>query len=143
LLDVLFEALEVGEGNLILEVDIGLEHTGRAGLLLQLEISVVSIDCLVSIRMFPEEDVMVGACLDVLEVFLKLVFNFNETRDCDIVRVKVVKEVLRALEGGLDAAPESLQTRQFGLLSLAEHHLGFSGVVINVALPLRRDAFCC
>jgi len=62
LLDVLFEALEVGEGDLILEVDIGLEHAGRAGLLLQLEMTEVSLDCLVSFGMFPE-DVMVGAAL--------------------------------------------------------------------------------
>ena len=143
LLDVLFEALEVGKGDLILEVDIGLEHAGRAGLLLQLEMTAVSLDCLVSFGMFPEEDVMVGASLDVLEAFLKLVFNVDEAIDCNVVRVEVVEEGVGALEGGLDAASESLQTRQLGLLSRAEHSLGFSRVVINVALPPRRDAFCC
>jgi hypothetical protein len=143
LLDVLFEALEVGEGDLILEVDIGLEHAGRAGLLLQLEMTAVSLDCLVSFGVFPEEDVMVGAGLDVLEAFLKLVFDFDKAVDCDVVGVEVVEEGLGTLEGGLDAASESLQTRQLGLLSRAEHRLGFSRVVIDVALPLRRDAFCC
>ena len=78
---------------------------------------------------------MVGASLDVLEAFLKLVFNVDEAIDCNVVRVEVVEEGLGTLEGGLEAASESLQTRQLGLLSLAEHHLGFSGVVINVALP--------
>ena len=135
MLDVLFEALEVGDGDLILEVDIGLEHAGQAGLLLQLEMSAVSLNCLVSIRIFPEEDIVVGSNLDVLEAFLKLVFNFNEASDYDVVRGKVDEEGLSALEGGLDAASESLQTRQLGLLSRAEHCLGFSGVVINVALP--------
>ena len=69
LLDI-FEAFEVGQGNLILEVDIGLEHEGRAGLLLQLEMSAVSLDCLLSFVMFPEVDVMVGTGLDVPEAFL-------------------------------------------------------------------------
>jgi len=137
LLDILFEALEVGEGDLILEVDIGLEQAGRACLLLQLEMTAVSLDCLVSFGMFPEEDVMVGASLDVLEAFLKLVFNVDEAIDCNVVRVEVVEEGVGALEGSLDAASESLQTRQLGLLSRAEHSLGFSRVVINVALPPR------
>jgi len=97
----------------------------------------VSLDCLVSFGMFPEEDVMVGASLDVLEAFLKLVFNVDEAIDCNVVRVEVVEEGVGALEGSLDAASESLQTRQLGLLSRAEHSLGFSRVVINVALPPR------
>jgi len=142
-LDVLFEALEVEEADLILEVDIGLEHAGRAGLLLQLEVTAESLDCLVSFGIFAEEDVVVSAGLDVLEAFLKLVFNFDEAIDCDVVGVEVVEEGLGALEGGLDAASEFLQTRQLVLLSWAEHRLGFSRVVIDVALPLRRDAFCC
>jgi len=114
LFDVLFEALEVKEADLILEVDIGLEHAGRAGLLLQLEVTAESLDCLVSFGIFPEEDVVVGAGLDVLEAFLKLVFNFDEAIDCDVVGVEVVDQGLGALEGGLDAASEFLQTRQLG-----------------------------
>ena len=86
---------------------------------------------------------MVGAGLDVMEAFLKLVFYFDEAIDCDVVGVEVVEEGLSALEGGLDSASESLQTRQLGFLSRTEHRLGFSRVVIDVALPLRRDAFCC
>jgi len=72
LLDMIFEALEVGEGNLILEVDIGLEHAGRAGLLLQLEMSAESLNCLESFVMFLEEDVMVGTGLEVPEAFLMI-----------------------------------------------------------------------
>jgi len=73
---------------------------------------------------------------------MELIFNFNMAIDCDVVGVEVVEEGLGALEGGLDAASESPQMRQLGLLSQAEHHCGFSGVVIDVALPLRRDTFC-
>jgi len=73
---------------------------------------------------------------------MELIFNFNMAIDCDVVGVEVVEEGLGALESGLDAASESLQTRQLGLLSQAELHCGVSGVVIDVALPLRRDAFC-
>jgi len=69
---MIFEALEVGEGNLILEVDIGLEHAGRAGLLLQLEMSAESLNCLESFVMFLEEDVMVGTGLEVPEAFLMI-----------------------------------------------------------------------
>ena len=86
---------------------------------------------------------MVGAGLDVLEAFLKLAFNFDEAINCDVVGVEVVEGGLCALEGGLNAAYESLQTHQLGLLSRAEHRLGFSRVVIDVKLPLRRNAFCC
>jgi len=93
LLDVLFEALEVEEADLILEVDIGLEHAGRAGLLLQLEVTAESLDCLVSFRIFPEEDVVVGAGLDVLEAFLNLVFNFDEAIDCDVVGSRLWRRV--------------------------------------------------
>jgi len=143
LIDVLFEALEVREGDLILEVDVGLEHARRTGLFLQLEMTAVNLDCLVSFGMFEEEDVMVSAGLDVLEAFLRFVFNFDEVIYCDIVGVEVVEEGLSVLEGVLDLASESLQTRQFDLLSRTEHCLGISRVAINVALPLCRDAFCC
>jgi len=84
----------------------------------------------------PSGDVLDSAGHDNLEAFLKLVLNFDEASDCVAVGGKVVEEGVSALEDGLEAASESLQTHQLGLLSRAEHRLGFSGVVINVALPL-------
>ena len=90
-----------------------------------------------SIGIFPEEDAQVGAGHDVLETFLQFVLNFDEASDCVVaVRSKVDEEGLSALEDGLETASESLQTRQLGLLSRDEHCLGFSGVVIDVVLPL-------